>query len=187
MWFTSRVKRFWQWVLRSPKVITIPVTVVLLILISTGIYKGLDWWDYMQHEPEACASCHIMEESYATWATTEHQDVACHSCHQQSIFATASEGIKWAMGVDEIVFKTEVPNEFCVSCHENGTLLTPQIADSSNHQIHSTNENIACAQCHASDSHEVETGRDSCASCHTEKHADIPGTDTLYCTGCHIF
>lgn len=186
-WFTSRVKRFWQWICRSPKKITIPVTVVLLILISSGIYKAVDFWTYMQHVPEACLSCHIMEEPYASWAASEHQDVACHSCHQQSIFATAKEGVKWILGAEEITKRAVIDNELCENCHGSGNTEGPQVLNTAGHKSHSDEQNIACTECHAVTPHQFEPDREHCLSCHAEAHNAIPGMAERDCTSCHSF
>ena len=97
-WFTSRVRRFWHWVRRLPKKISIPVALVILIAISFGGYYFAGFYSYMQNDPNFCNSCHIMEESWDRWATSEHRDVDCHSCHHQRVFASAELLIDFAFG-----------------------------------------------------------------------------------------
>lgn len=70
-WFTSRVRRLWQWVRKTPKKITIPVTAIVLIAISFSSYQFAHFYKYMQEGPNFCHSCHIMEKSWDRWATSE--------------------------------------------------------------------------------------------------------------------
>ena len=119
-WFTSRVKRFWNWTRRFPKKKSIPVLVIILIAISFGSFYFSRFYSYMQNDPD---SCHIMEKSWDRWVTSEHRDVGCHSCHEQSLFASAGLLLSFAFGDYERVEKhAVVPDDACEKCHESDNL-----------------------------------------------------------------
>ncbi len=188
-WFTSRIKRLWNWVRRRPKKITIPVTVVIVVAVSLGGYYFIRFYDYMQNNPNFCKSCHIMEESWDRWTTSEHRDVGCHSCHHQSLFASAGLLLSFAFGGYEEVDKhAMVQDDSCEKCHES--VENPrwiQVATTAGHKQHAEEENIACVKCHSITLHRFHPPASICNVCHEEKHTEIGGMAEMHCTACHQY
>ncbi len=188
-WFTFRVRRFWYWVCKKPKKITIPITVVILAIISFGGYQFIHFYDYMEDDPSFCLSCHIMEESWDRWATSEHRDVGCHSCHNQSLLASTKLLVDFAFGNFERVEKhAVVPDDACERCHESGE--NPrwlQVEATSGHKQHAEEQNIACIKCHSITLHRFRAPGPICNICHEEKHVEMEGMASMHCITCHQY
>lgn len=187
-WFTSRVRRFWHWVGKFPKKITVPIMVIILAAISFGGYQFVNFYDYMQHDPNFCNSCHIMEQSWDRWASSEHKDVGCHSCHQQSLVAGAKLIIDFALfSYDRIESHAVVRDEACESCHESGNSEWIQVTTTAGHQVHAEEQNIACTKCHSLTLHRFEAPGPICNVCHEEKHLEVSGMAPMHCAACHEY
>ncbi len=187
-WFTSRVKRFWNWARRHPKKKSIPVLVIILIAISFGSFYFSRFYSYMQHDPDFCHSCHIMEESWERWVTSEHRNIECHSCHEQSLFASAGLLLDFAFGGSERLEEhAVVPDDACEKCHESDNPRWIQVAATAGHEQHAEEQNIACTKCHSVTLHRFEPPGAICNICHEEKHTEIGGMAAMHCIACHQY
>lgn len=186
--FISLVKQAWKWVKKLPKKVTIPVAIIIVALLSFGGYQSIHFYNYMQHNPEFCYSCHLMEKPWDRWESSEHSQVECHGCHQQSIFAGANQIISFALGNPERVeAHATVQDETCEDCHESGSPEWIQVAQTAGHQEHAEVQNIACTKCHSITVHRFEAPGTICSVCHEEKHIDVNGMAKMHCTACHQF
>lgn len=187
-WFTSRIRRFWRRVRRTPKKITIPIAIVILIALSFGIYHGAQFYTYMQDDPDFCRSCHIMESAWDRWSTSEHRDVNCHSCHKQSQFASAMLVVDFIFGdFERVESHAVVSDEACEECHWSGNAEWLQVAATAGHRVHAEEQNIACVKCHAVTVHRFEPPGPICNVCHEDKHIEITGMASMHCTSCHPY
>ena len=187
-WFTSKVRRLWHWLRGLPMKVTIPAAIVVVVAISVGGYFSAHFYNYMQHDPDFCKSCHIMEESWDRWFTSDHSDVECHSCHHQSLFASAGLLIDFAFGgYERIEDHAVVPDDTCEKCHESGDPRWIQVAATSGHEQHAEEQNVACTKCHSITLHRFEPPGAICNVCHEEKHTEIGGMAEMHCTACHQY
>jgi len=187
-WFVSGAKRLWRWISGRPKRITIPATVVVVAVLSFGIYLAVDFWNYMDNDPDFCNSCHIMEESWDKWASSEHAEVGCHSCHHQSIFASAALLVNFIFGdFERIEEHSAVPDHVCEECHESNDPKWIQVAATAGHEVHAEGQNIACTKCHSVSVHRFEPPGPICSVCHEDKHVEMEGMASMHCTACHEF
>lgn len=187
-WFASRLRRLWHWAGKSPKRITIPVTVVILVAVSFGGYQFISFYSYIEEDPNFCRSCHIMEQPWDRWATSEHKDTGCHSCHQQSLFASAKLLLDFTFGEFERVERHAiVPDDACEKCHESDNPAWLQVAATAGHQVHAEEQNIACTKCHSVTLHRFEAPGPICSICHEEKHTQINGMAEMPCSACHQY
>jgi len=186
--FTSRVRYFWQWIHKKPKKITIPVTVIILSIVSFGGYQFAQLYDYMENDPNFCQSCHVMEESWNRWATSVHKEVGCHSCHLQSWFTSAKLLISFVSRSYERVEKHAVViDKACKKCHEGGDPKGIQVAATAGHYVHAEKQNIACVKCHSVSLHRFEPPGPICNVCHEDKHVEVEGMAAMHCTACHMY
>lgn len=187
-WFTSRVKRFWHWLGRLPKKVTIPIAVILVISISVGGFYFARFYNYMQDDPDFCMSCHLMEESWDRWATSEHKDVGCHDCHEQSIFASAMLLFDFVFGdYQDVESHALIPDDVCERCHESDDPNWRQVAATAGHQQHAEVEGIACTKCHSLTVHRFAAPGPICNVCHEDKHTEVSGMAQMHCTACHHY
>ncbi|MBM3705731.1 MAG: hypothetical protein FJW66_04310 [Actinobacteria bacterium] len=187
-WFNSRIRRFWQWIRRHPKKITIPVTCVIVGAISLGGVQFGRFYNYTQTDPNFCQSCHLMQESWDRWDASSHKDISCHDCHQQSLFTSAKQVISFAFASNDKVEKHAVVlDEVCMSCHESGSSMWIQVAATSGHKVHAEEQNIACVKCHSVTMHRFEPPGQICIICHEDKPVQIEGMADNHCAVCHDF
>ena len=160
------------------------VALVLLMIPSYFIY------DYTQHNPKFCISCHLMNDAYDTWDVSAMHDLDCHKCHESDI-ATSMDHLR------EVIFekpqavtkKTEIDNELCENCHASDDPQWLQVADTPGHKVHFFDNTDApdCIDCHGLQLHVFEPPEETCATCH-EEGLDEPCLDMqVHCLACHNF
>ena len=168
--------------------VSIPVGLVLIAGIATGAYFLVDFYSYMQDDPEFCQTCHVMEDSWDRWATSEHSEVGCHECHHQSMLDSAGQLFNFIFTRTERIEKhASVQDEYCGNCHESGDPEWRQIAATAGHSRHSEEENIACMRCHATTVHRFEPPGVLCEICHIEQSMEVNRMDPMHCPVCHEF
>jgi len=150
-----------------------------------------------------CTSCHSQIVQGTHIAVTETTCVLCHfkgrpegqpiagctGCHQNPPTVTSSDGfvIDHAQYVrdrvdclschSQVTHGTGDADESrCVSCHNEPERLAQFDNPTMLHQVHVTQRNIACIQCHTSMEHQIVSLTTAmqldCASCHRGVHRD---------------
>ncbi len=61
----------------------VPIAIVLIILISTGIVISQKVLDITENPAFCGKNCHIMKPYYDSWRTSSHNDVRCVECHYE--------------------------------------------------------------------------------------------------------
>lgn len=186
-WVTSKVRRLWLWVRSCPKKVTIPIMIVILVALSFGTFQFIHFYNYTQHDPNFCTSCHIMTESWDRWATSEHKDIECHTCHNPGIFVSTMMVVDFIFGSYERVERhTLVQDEVCSECHQSGSPQWIQVAATAGHQMHADEQNISCTTCHAVTIHRFSPPGSICNVCHEDKSIIGPMAN-MHCLNCHEF
>lgn len=167
--------------------------IVLLLLVSiTGGLLGLRYYKKIRTDPDFCATCHMMQESYKGWQLSSHRDIICQKCHRLSL----SEQNKLLMTYvitgyteprEQAHGKVE-PWNSCRECH----LLTAQqgsvsMRKSYGHARHVFMQEIDCADCHSAQLHNFAPDEKSCQNCHEDKLVHGLGMAGLTCLNCHSF
>jgi len=157
---------------------------VLLMIPSYFIY------DYTQHNPKFCISCHLMNEAYDTWDVSAMHDLDCHKCHESDI-VTSMDHLR------EVVFEkpqevtkiTEVDNELCEKCHASADPKWLQVANTAGHKVHFYDSADApdCIDCHGLQLHVFEPPVETCDTCHEEELNEPCGDMRVHCVVCHEF
>lgn len=184
----SKMRAFFAWLRSRPRRFTIPAAVLIVAAVSLGGYKGIDAYNYMQHDPNFCRSCHIMEKAWDRWLSSKHRSVNCHSCHHLGVFEGPEILVKSFLGRPAKVAKhAVVPDGTCKQCHESGNPRWVQVAATSGHQVHAEKENIACIKCHSITLHRFTAPGPICIVCHEDKHMEVGGMSAMHCTTCHQY
>ena len=104
---------------------------------------------YLTDNPEACANCHVMQETYSSWLKSSHHHAAvCNDCHTPAGVVPK--------------YWTKALNGFFHSMAFTTGRFEDQL------QITARNRDIAkqsCFKCHAQVAHGIQ---ESCLKCHGE-------------------
>lgn len=170
---------------RRGRVVLIAAAVVVLVT-GASLYKG---YEYIQHDPRFCHSCHIMNEPFQKWETSPHHMVTCHKCHQQEI-----KDSLWQVWFyltrrpEKVIHHPTLNHEVCAQCHLSEDHQWKLVGETAGHKTHFEKAGIDCLDCHIGGVHEFLRPVDACLKCHTDK-AEGPGKKMafIHCTECHVF
>ena len=173
----------------------------ITLMILGGIGFAGSWsWNYMMHDNEFCAGCHIMDEPFQRFGSSEHAKLKCHDCHRQSIFASTLElYIQVTERPDKIPPHATVPNAICSECHiqRDADSTWKRVSATAGHQVHLNPRSpllsrMECTTCHAQEVHRFKPASETCAQsgCHDDVKVELgkmaQQTD-LHCIVCHEF
>ena len=170
----------------------IAVSLLAVVLIAAVFSGSLVIYDYTEHDPAFCASCHIMDSAFESWEGSIHREVECHDCH----YATALERNR--MLIKTLIEKSQkvserphekiiVPSTMCIKCHWEGEKDIPKISKSTGHALHWFKGGIECTACHAIALHKFEAEQRLCENCHGREKTLLPKMQDMLCTQCHNF
>jgi len=163
------------------------IAFMALIIIGLAV-TGYRFYDYVEHDPQFCASCHIMETAWRTWQEGSHKAVGCKSCHQQHIQDRARIVWRWATSnIEAIPPHTQLKREVCENCHLNEKTQWAHIQTTAGHDVHVVRAKLECLACHLPSLHATNPQAAACATCHTSARMNIGGMKAFHCTGCHAF
>jgi len=161
------------------------VGTVLLLMVGTGV-KG---YDYMMHDNDFCAGCHIFVPSGQLFVRPDtgtyllvnkqegkHDTLSCHACHPFEIKTQTKELFYWIVSrPDKIPPHGKVPRDICEQCHVTGRAKDTwkRITTTAGHRTHlesdsSALKDVACLTCHARTAHRFQPADTTCAQqgCH---------------------
>lgn len=171
------------------------------LVVLGGIGFAGSWsWNYMMHDNEFCAGCHIMDVPFQRFGTSEHAKLGCHDCHRQSIFASMWElYVQVTERPDHIPEHRGVPNVICSECHvqRDPDSTWQRISATAGHQVHLNPRSplmsrVECITCHGQEVHRFKPVAETCAQsgCHDDVRVELgrmaQQTD-LHCVVCHEF
>src|ERR1051325_280919 len=146
------------------------VMLVLLLIVSLAAYGGYRGWNYTQHDPAFCRSCHLMQTSWDKWGTSVHSKVECHACHQQSMRDSLEQLVKYvALRPDTIGKHAVVDYKKCGACHLSNDPHWKQVAETAGHKVHFERQGLECVGCHSKGVHQFVRPSDACKDCHTDR------------------
>jgi hypothetical protein len=161
------------------------VGAVLLLLVGGGLKAH----DYVMHDNDFCAGCHIFVPSGQLFVRPDtgtyllvnklegpHDSLSCHSCHPFELKAQTKELYYWIVARPESVPPhAKVPRTVCEDCHVQGAAKKTwqRIASTAGHRTHlesdsSALKKVECLTCHARTAHRFQPADTTCAQkgCH---------------------
>jgi hypothetical protein len=161
------------------------VLAVLLAIFGTGFKT----YNFMMHDNDFCAGCHIFVPSGQVWVRPDtgtyllvhklegkHDTLSCHSCHPFEIKAQTKELVAWMTArPDKIPPHGKVPREVCEDCHVTGAAKDTwkRVTTTAGHRTHLESDSTAlkdveCLTCHARTAHRFQPADTTCAQqgCH---------------------
>ncbi|RMF94261.1 MAG: hypothetical protein D6736_00330 [Nitrospinota bacterium] len=170
------------------RVLKVVLLILGLVIVGGIAYGGYRLYDYTEHDPRFCASCHIMKKAWKTWSVGAHKDVTCKTCHKQDIVSRARIVWSWAVSdIEEVPPHTRLDRRVCESCHfaQNGPWKL--VADTVGHKQHVMKADLQCLACHLPSLHTFEPKAEDCQRCHSHSRMNIGGMAGFHCTTCHNF
>jgi len=167
--------------------------IALLLLISvTGGLLGHRYFKYTKENPQFCATCHMMQESYRGWEMSAHRDIICQRCHRMSMLEQNRLLVTYVMtgytSPREEKHGRVEPWRSCRDCHmQEAQQGSVSMRKSHGHARHVFMEGIDCMECHASDLHNFRPNEEACRRCHGDRLVHGLGMEGLSCLNCHSY
>ncbi|MBE0429896.1 MAG: cytochrome c3 family protein [Thermoleophilia bacterium] len=193
-WLRNKIGSVGNRIVNLPVAAKVVLGVVLLVTIFGGSYGSYRMYNYTQHDPSFCRSCHTMETAWAKWETSEHSNVGCHSCHTVSPIGGAQLIMAYLIDKPDINENhAHIPDKACEKCHYSGDPKWVQVEQTAGHEAHAEGQNISCQTCHGLRLHEFRPAVEICMACHAdhvtghEKAIKVESMQDLHCVECHGF
>ena len=158
--------------------------IVILAIPSYLIY------DYTQHNPKFCKTCHLMNDAYDTWNYSAMHELDCHKCHETDMIESMGHVVEVLFEDPQEVTKiTEVDNELCIKCHASNNYEWIQVMTTEGHRLHFFDASTPpdCISCHGLNLHVFEPPVNICKSCHNETTWMNTDLVEMHCIDCHEF
>jgi hypothetical protein len=167
------------------KLILLAIVIVVVGAVGFGAFRS---YNYVEHDPRFCASCHLMNSAWETWKKGPHNKLDCHVCHQQNIQDRVRIVWSWATSnIKDVPPHTKLNRRVCEECHLNDKTKWPQISKTVGHDIHVGRNKLECLSCHLPSLHAVKPTTKECTTCHSKASTNIGGMKAFHCTACHKF
>jgi len=200
-WLWQRRQAIWTWLVTRSRGVKIALATVVALVFASVAAVGVVGWNFMQHNNDFCASCHVMTVAYSRFQHSEHRKLQCHDCHQQSIFASMRQLVIWvAEKPQDIGMHAKVPNDVCATCHIKGPgqdSVWKNIVGTAGHRLHLHSDsaslrNLQCVTCHGAEVHrfvpvDVTCGQAGCHNGVQINFAKMRDQTSLHCVKCHQF
>ena len=164
---------------------------VALVVVIGGLIGAKKGYDYIEHDPKFCTSCHTMGSAYDLWDKSGHKNIQCHTCHIANPVDNLHQlWVYTTQRPDVVVKHAEVDRSICLKCHSGGGDVTKwnNIVATPGHALHAVKQQIQCTQCHAQNVHRFVPQKDICTVCHKSVTLKTAGTMAeMHCLQCHNF
>ncbi|GAB4390834.1 MAG: hypothetical protein Kow0025_25540 [Thermodesulfovibrionales bacterium] len=187
------MNRFFQFVERFMEENRTAIVLLLLLVAVMGGIAGLRYYRYTREDPQFCAQCHMMQESFRSWEQSSHRDIICQQCHRLSLLEQNRLFVKYVtQGYTEPRGDSEhgrvEPWNACRDCHmKEAKQGSVSLRSSFGHARHVFMEGIDCSRCHSERLHNFTPDDHACSSCHTDKLVHGMGMEGLSCLNCHSY
>ena len=164
--------------------------VLLLLALIVIAIPSYFIYDYTQHNPKFCTTCHLMNEAYGTWEDSSMHDLDCHECHVADMATNIDHLIKVITEDPQVVEKqAEIENELCEKCHISEDPQWLQVINTDGHKVHFYGEvkHADCIDCHGMELHVFRPPEEGCIECHGESSAHASESMGATCVTCHDF
>lgn len=158
---------------------------IALFLLLYGFY-------YFTGLNSLCVSCHVIKPYYDSFLQSTHNANLCVDCHRQPTLLSdffyrvrAFRNLVVYFTVGELKpGRVKLNLKVCFACHVEAREITPTGDIIIDHKKHSTQEGIACLDCHTKIGHrerkEPSAAMENCYKC----HGKVKGASDE-CTLCH--
>ncbi len=168
------------------------IIMLLLLIAATGGILGVRYYNYTKENPQFCATCHMMQESYRSWEQSAHRDIICQRCHSMSILEQNRLLVTYVMtgytSPQEEKHGRVAPWNSCRDCHlQEAQQGSVTMRKSYGHARHVFMENIDCMECHDSNLHNFGPDEGACVKCHGDRLVHGLGMEGLSCLNCHSY
>lgn len=155
--------------------------------MASGIFLYRSY-EYVQHDPRFCVSCHTMDEPFKQWSASPHHLVDCHACHRQDTTEKLRQAWMYVtLRPDAVVHHPDLNHAICAQCHLSNDPQWKLVGETAGHKVHFEKAGIDCLDCHMGGVHEFLRPTDTCGKCHADK-ADMQNKMAfVHCTQCHNF
>ena len=164
--------------------------ILLLLALIVIAIPSYFIYDYTQHNPKFCLTCHLMNDAHDSWEISAMHDLNCHECHIADM-ATNIHNVVEVITKDpqEVVKHAEIDNELCEECHASEDPQWLQVVNTDGHETHFFgNENYAeCIDCHGIELHVFRPPEEGCLECHEESRVHASESMEATCVSCHEF
>jgi len=168
------------------------IAVLLLTILGGAGFASFRFYDFTQHNPNFCVSCHLMKPAFEAWETSVHQKINCHECHHLAVDEMNQLLISFVFHRPTEVpprhGKIIVPWKYCVECHWETSPEYPDAPKINNSRLHAKHyfmEQIECSKCHGYETHRFVPEARFCVRCHQGKVVHGTGMGELACLNCH--
>ena len=162
------------------------IAIALLIVAITSYFI----YDYTQHDPKFCTTCHLMNTAYETWDVSAMHELNCHECHESDMVESLGHVVEVLTENPQHVTKiTEVDNELCEECHASNDRRWLQVLNTEGHRVHffERDQPPDCIECHGLRLHVFAPQEELCMECHDKDTGmDAPEIE-IHCLDCHEF
>ena len=162
---------------------------ILLALIVIAI-PSYFIYDYTQHNPKFCLTCHLMTDAYDTWETSAMHDLTCHECHVADMATNINHMVDVLTKDPQVVVKpAEIENELCEECHVSEDSQWLQVVNTDGHKVHFYGEvnHADCIDCHGMELHVFRPPEEGCLDCHDDSRVHAAESMSATCVTCHDF
>jgi len=185
----KRRKRIGHWLVTRDRGVKLALGSAVMSVLLLVVGGGLKAHDYVMHDNDFCAGCHIFVPSGQLFVRPDtgsyllvnklegpHDSLSCHACHPFELKAQSKELYYWITArPDSIPPHAKVPRKVCEGCHVLGAAKKTwqRIASTAGHRTHlesdsSALKKVQCLTCHARTAHRFQPADTTCAQkgCH---------------------
>ena len=189
-------RAIWTWLITRDRGVKLAmagaVGALLLLVVGTGVKT----YDFMMHDNDFCAGCHIFVPSGQVFVQPDtgtyllvnkqegkHDSLSCHACHPFDIKVQSKELFYWIVErPDKIPPHGKVPRQICEQCHVTGPGKDTwkRITTTAGHRTHLDSDSaplkdVTCLTCHARTAHRFQPADTTCAQkgCHLTDEVKI--------------
>ncbi|MCF7976302.1 MAG: NapC/NirT family cytochrome c [Phycisphaerae bacterium] len=179
------------------------VGLVLLVVAVIGLVPLGAYGLKITGHPKFCASCHNMEDYYASWEHSSHKDIACVACHTEpgvaGTLAAKAQGmvqlVEYVSGSYGTRPHGEISSASCqqVGCHETTgqddavVMLYDRIKFRHDKHLNDNpnGKSLNCVSCHGQtvQGQHISVSKTTCLTCHFygRDEQQVAAADCLIC------
>ena len=164
--------------------------IVLLLALIVIAIPSYFIYDYTQHNPKFCTTCHLMTDAYDTWEGSAMHDLTCHECHVADMVTNIEHMVDVLTKDPQVVVKpAEIDNELCEECHVSEDPQWVQVVNTEGHRVHFFGDanHADCIDCHGMELHVFRPPEEGCLECHDESRVHAAEEMDATCVTCHDF
>jgi hypothetical protein len=164
--------------------------ILLLLALIVIAIPSYFIYDYTQHNPKFCTTCHLMTDAYDTWEGSAMHDLTCHECHVADMVTNIQHMVDVLTKDPQVVVKpAEIDNELCEECHVSEDPQWLQVVNTDGHKVHffGNGNHADCIDCHGMELHVFRPPEEGCQECHDESRVHAAEEMDATCVTCHDF